>query len=408
MPIDDTWVNNSLASEVPSDEGFIFFVYFLVALSILILVHSFFINYNAKKIRSIRVISDIAALCTLVQGLCFIGCSNGCSPRSSAYALGLFVNGILTALAQVCDNYIVFERYCYVYNAFGREQKHWVSTPHKVLVFIYVVVFLYFTWLPFFTIFPWFFDCNSDEAVAWLLFNIAYICSFTYVAYDLVYTGLMIRMVISVSRSQEKQERKDFLRILAIKSVIHNMFSMAAILAYGYYLVYGVLIYNLFVMVSIHFLFNCKIEKVIKPDLWWKSKISKYSIKSSQVAVGDEKAHEFSLIRVNPRKPPANGIKSLNVVEIISNVSPQHRSLVNKKVEVFQVNLSADCTHSSSINSPTTWAVIGIPIDLVDQQRLLSLTVPNLVSVESNPTQIASDSKTSRNLRYAQICFCCF
>ena len=63
-----------------------------------------------------------------------------------------------------------------------------------------------------------------------------------------------------VMKSDEKIERKIQLRIVTIRAVLHNMCSIAAVLSFTFWSVYGTLFFNLLVMIAIHFLFNYRIE----------------------------------------------------------------------------------------------------------------------------------------------------
>ena len=63
------WIQNSLATEIPPDVTILHLSLATIIVSIFVLIHSFVINFD-KKIRQIRVISDITALSTL--GLAFV------------------------------------------------------------------------------------------------------------------------------------------------------------------------------------------------------------------------------------------------------------------------------------------------------------------------------------------------
>jgi len=237
---DAKWVNQSLQMIATSNSDFKGILYFMIIYSMAILFHSAFIN--GRKFRVIRVVNDFAAVVSLIQAAAFLRCSSGCSLRESAYLLNVLANTICGGISQICDNYIVFNRYVAV--------AYSVTNTHKYIALIYLFLFGYVSWVPFFTIVPWFYDVNGVFVYSLVVLLSIYGFFLSYVLYDLFYTLLIVRRLTGVT-----------LRSLAIKSIIHNIISVCGAIAYSFWFPYGVLIYNIAVMTSIHFLFNWKIER---------------------------------------------------------------------------------------------------------------------------------------------------
>jgi len=117
-------------------------------------------------------------------------------------------------------------------------------------------------WLPGYTVSPFFCDMNSDSLYltvynqlfiisGWvvLVYNIYFMIRFTHTCYDLCKMRQMHRA--SECRGVE---------VVLIKGVIHCLSSSCANVFSSYNLDFGTLVYLVWVPVTLHFLFNCKIE----------------------------------------------------------------------------------------------------------------------------------------------------
>ena len=138
--------------------------------------------------------------------------------------------------------------------------------------FIYVFVFLYLSWIPLYTIIPWFYNLNTPDTTQVLDDLYLYGLVLPYILYDCVYTGLSIYRLyyfinIIPMDSSNGIQRKSYLTILTIKAIIHNIISAASILADNYWDLYGGIFYNMCTMISLHLLFNWKIEAYL-PKLY--------------------------------------------------------------------------------------------------------------------------------------------
>ena len=116
--VDDTWVRNSIATAV-SVGDFTNCLYFIMSLSVAIILHSWLINGRRWKI--VQLCTEIAALSTVGLCACFLYCTNydanddsngdSCDLRISAYMINVVASVICGSINQICDNYIVFSRY---------------------------------------------------------------------------------------------------------------------------------------------------------------------------------------------------------------------------------------------------------------------------------------------------------
>ena len=250
MTGDEGWVKNSVVVLVADDAPFIIALYALGIVAVLIILHSFYINgFSSGKV---RICTDIAAYATIIQVVSFLICSQGCSSRSSAYLLDVLTNAIAGGICQFCDNYMVFNRYSAIVPN--------VSDRHKWGAVFYVFTFMYLSWIPFYTILPLFYDMNRDSLTE-VIFFLAIIPYFVgYVLFDIFYTGLVVIKLYELMAPAIVTARDSRLRIIAVKAIIHNVLSAAAIAAYSFWPVYGILMFNVCIMFSLHFLFNWKVE----------------------------------------------------------------------------------------------------------------------------------------------------
>ena len=265
----DGWILNSVVFLV-ADGPFVTVMYCLLALGIIIFLHSWYIN--GTKYRRVRICTDVAAITTVIQMACYLGfgkycpatldeplvkiSGGGCSYESSAIVLNVVSLSIAGCLNQICDNYIVFNRYAVIVQQ--------VSFRHKYFASIYVVFFLYLSWWPFYTLVPFFINLNSVEALLLIYYCAVYMLFVPYVLYNLFYTALVIKKLKEfMKHSTISKGRKQSLEIIVIKAVIHNFISAGGIAAYSFWPVYGLAVYNTCTMVSLHFLFNWKIDSAL-------------------------------------------------------------------------------------------------------------------------------------------------
>lgn len=260
---EDNWVRNSLQlSSTSQDEHVsLAIMYFTLAISLIILLHSAYVN-DFNYSRKIRIISDICSVSVTVQIVCYIICAYGCSAKASVYLLNVASVTIAGMAAQLCDNYIVFSRYIYVCDAFS-ENSGKVSTVHKAITTVYIFVTLYCSWIPFYTIVPLFVSLSDDDTtVIDTYINIQiYVLYLGYILFDVFYTILVLIQVYKVIKnSNETVERIIMLKNLSFKAVLHNISSIFAISLFIFWTDFGLIAYNLVVMITVHVLFNIKIE----------------------------------------------------------------------------------------------------------------------------------------------------
>jgi len=258
---DSVWVANSLGALVPVGD-FTKLLYFEIALSGAIIIHSWVIN--KFKFRALRICTELTAFCTILQSSFYLYCTNmeatddysgnACSIRTSAYLFDAIGLGFAATVVQICDNYVVFHRYVRI-----MDDK---STLHRVLVLIYLLVFLYGTYWPFYTVVAWFINLNTifnlDLVVTYMA---QYILFPAYVFYDIFYTSFVVwKLYQLMHNSVSDSNRKTSFRILVIKTILHNLISIGAIGAYSFYTTYGIIVYDVAITFSLHVCLNWKIE----------------------------------------------------------------------------------------------------------------------------------------------------
>ena len=249
MPV---WEQNSSSLGLILDDSLIGLLYFVITLGTVIMIHSWLLN--KKKYHFVRICTEIAALFTVIQAIVALQCpyEKSCKLMTNLVLDNIVVNAICGAITQGCDNLITFTRYAAVSTK--------ISKLHKLFALSYVIIFLYLTWWPFFTIFPFFWDQNSDDAIN-ILSDLNIINVIMYSVYDLIYTGLMIRILINRNCVQSSGTDKKF-RLLILKAMIHNIISICGVTAYVLIFPLGIFLQNILIMTSLHVLFNWKIQPI--------------------------------------------------------------------------------------------------------------------------------------------------
>lgn len=80
----------------------------MIAVGVVILLHS--LHLNGRKLTSVRICADAAAIALIGQCATLIPCTEGCGIIKSAVFSNILSNAIFNAMSQVADNYITFVR----------------------------------------------------------------------------------------------------------------------------------------------------------------------------------------------------------------------------------------------------------------------------------------------------------
>ena len=242
---DSKWVQNSIQFDV-SGNNIVAILIVIIALAIFVIAHS--MNLHDTKYGKLRICTEIAAVTTLIQAVCYFQCADTCSLRRSAYLLNVVSNGICGTINQICDNYIVYNRFLVIYGC--KDQKY-----HKIVI-AYVVIFLYLTWVPLYTIVPFFIDLNTHESKRNIMILTNFILLPTYIFYDLYFTYFMVQKLITLSARTNEERLQKLLLSLSRRTIYHNILSILGIISYCFWFPYGVVLFNVCTTISLHFLFN--------------------------------------------------------------------------------------------------------------------------------------------------------
>jgi hypothetical protein len=265
------WVRNSGGHEDNINVPYVNATYFMMAVSVLILMHSTLINWKTPW-RDVRVRTDIAASFTLLSGIFLL--SALATPTTTVWAvlIDFFYNGIFAIVIQLCDNYMFFNRY----KAVAKP-----SMFQSVLVHGFIWLVLVLPWAVTFTIVPFFYDTNTDFYTNVYYPYTNYLYSYGTLAFNVYFTvqfGLILRKLyrpIIAARSADECEEDDRIptsessiarsisrmKVISIKSLIHCVTSSVASVLYTESPDAGYPMYNIIIILGLHLLFNCKIEK---------------------------------------------------------------------------------------------------------------------------------------------------
>lgn len=251
-----SWVDYS-SSPANADlvgELFISVAYFVIILGFLILIHSFCINKFTLSI--VRICTDASCIATIGQHFCLLECAVSCTPIKSVVYVNILANAFFSAIVQACDNYITFARYAVVVD--------WqISRRRYVLTTLYVIFMLYACWWPFFTFAPFIASMNTDEAKLIYIYSQIYWNFPTYILFN-VYHSYLLFIEITAMRNQKIQGLDTTrLEVMALKSIFHDMISIAAVACYAFLYPLGAALQDILIMLALHFIFNWK-----QPTRW--------------------------------------------------------------------------------------------------------------------------------------------
>ena len=77
---DSKWVHNSLARQLSDDEPFIIGVYVSMIIGGFVILHGF--HLHGLRFNSVRVSTDVTAIATIVDSICFLCCRRYYAPSS--------------------------------------------------------------------------------------------------------------------------------------------------------------------------------------------------------------------------------------------------------------------------------------------------------------------------------------
>jgi len=261
----NSWESNSMSFDPSYTDSVNNFTYTALALSIFMLIHSFIINRGFKKINHVRICSDICQICTIVIIAISLGCASMnpphyiCEHPAVAYNIGIMT--LTSGVTQAVDNFITYDRY--------RVLNHKVNNWLKYLALFWVVVMLFLTWVPFFTFLPFFIDMNDTNNADMYTIIGNYLWWASYFAYNYFFAFMIARRlyihVYVYTEHDHNQPRSEPLIIWGVKAFIHALLSCVgnAFNAGFFDQSSGAIACNLLTSMTIHFLFNYKIENCI-------------------------------------------------------------------------------------------------------------------------------------------------
>ena len=98
-----------------SGQSFLGGNYFVVIFSGFVFLHSVIINWNNKKRDFVRTSSELAAVFGILAGLCCILTYHFNNPATVAILYDFIGTGIFELGIQLCDNYMVLNRSCLLF-----------------------------------------------------------------------------------------------------------------------------------------------------------------------------------------------------------------------------------------------------------------------------------------------------
>jgi len=249
----NTWIYNSFsaADAVPTGNEFLYLAYFVLAMSFGILIHSFYLN--RWKMTTIRVCTDAACVCTIVQFFLLFQCASGkpCGQYKTAILVDVLANGFFSAIVQACDNYITFIRYAAVV---GDKR---ISRTRKILTLTYVFVLLFLCWWPYYWLVPFFVNMNTPTSLFGYTYS-QYVWNFpSYIMYNLYHSGMLVREVRRI-HSETTLADTSALEIMAWRAIFHDCFSIVGIITYCFVYPIGAALQVMFILFGLHFVFNWK------------------------------------------------------------------------------------------------------------------------------------------------------
>ena len=277
-----SWVDYSFSPEHADLSGdlFVNIAYLTIALGIVILLHSFCINKFRYSI--VRICTDAACIATVCQTVCLLQCATGCTTIESVVYVNILANAFFSAVTQACDNYITFARYAVVVD--------WkISQTRYILTTVYVIVNLYFCWWPFFTVTPFFISMNLLEYRT-LYSDFQYYWNFpAYCLFNMYHSYLLYIEILAMRSQQIYGLDTTRLEVMALKSILHDMVSIAAVGCYAFTYPLGASLQNILIMIALHVIFNWK-----KPTRYMENALGKAKINDSSAIASDAQRKEMT------------------------------------------------------------------------------------------------------------------
>ena len=256
---DRIYLRNSFGAGATNMPGMYGWQYAAMIISAVVLIHSFFIN--GTKYRTVRFLTDIAAITTIGQALITVlSLDNHLNERESSYLFNVVGQGVFSLLNQFSDNYAVYIRYVLINSKFPRAL--------RAITFLYVLGLMYATWWPLDTVVPWFVNLNDPSRVNDLK-NMGNVWYYSYMVYDCLFTILLLYSLFNLQfRSTVSSSSQGYgLYIIAIKAICHNIFSLGGLYASFNYMYFGYTLQNLSTVFSLHII-NWKFEKYFTSKHW--------------------------------------------------------------------------------------------------------------------------------------------
>ena len=240
-----------------------------VVAGVLILLHD--LHLNRLKHSLVRVLIDIAAVGCLASGLCIVIANTFTDKKYFVFLVDFGVSSWSTFLTKAPDNIVFVLGYRYV----NKKVSIWVYALFALLIFVFIfspyllgIPFMPFVFnmnsVPFYDVV--YLPCFINYSVAGIICNVYFSYCFVKILYDV---NVMRRMRVA------KQAQ-----LFAMRCVVHGVVSSIPVLyaPFAKNLTEGDLVAALVIPISLHLLFNYKIEKIFQSDkfrmlkLWLKRK----------------------------------------------------------------------------------------------------------------------------------------
>lgn len=218
-----SWLINCRVFDIPpQSSSFTTFVYLNLVAGLVVLYHSCILH--RMKFNNVRICTDVTALASVVNAICFLTCIDSCSLTKTVFLVIILGNTICTGFIQAADNYIIYSRFEVI--CCSRSSTSMLSSSRfKHNLFLFVVLLLFVPWIVVLVFFPIFMDMNSAEGQK-ISDTVRIIEALLYILYDVIFTILVIREIRMPKSDTLNPKFQEQLRTLSIKLVVHNVITI--------------------------------------------------------------------------------------------------------------------------------------------------------------------------------------
>ena len=278
------WWHNQLmpANHIEAIRDLMPLAWCCVVAGALVLLHD--LHLNRLKYSLVRLLVDIAAVGCFVSGLCIIIANNYSDKRYYVFLVNFGVSSWSTFLTKAPDNVVFVLGYKYI----NKNVPHWIYALFAFLIFL----FIFSPYLLGIPIMPFIFNMNSvpfrdlvylpcfiNYSVAGIICNVYFSYCFVKILYD-----VNVKRKVRVAKQAQ---------LFAMRCVVHGFASSIPVIyaPFAKNLPEADLVSSFILCISLHVLFNYKIEQVLLSDsfkifqLWLRKRFGARRISVSAMKV---------------------------------------------------------------------------------------------------------------------------